>query len=341
MNCYRGVYVKSKNLAIRESLKNIVVNIDSYIDKDELRRIGSPIERRGVGVTLAAWLAEHYLFYGPAEWLIEIQSGRVTVNQRVVTDPAYQLALHDQLARVHALSEEPTVDTTFHLLYQSSDIAVVAKPPGLPMHEAGFYRRKTVHWLLPKFLGSDWHAVHRLDRETSGVLVCARGRSMREALAKQIERGDVEKTYLAVCQGTPVHEMWTEECPIVPARSPLEASYCAHGSDGQAAVTGFRVIDKNNTHALIEAVPRTGRTHQIRVHLAHAGLPIVGDKIYGPCKDVFAAYIKEGNTQAVQKLAGHPRHLLHAHRISFKNPQNGDTISVESPMTDDMQTYLN
>lgn len=327
-------------MAIHESFKNNSVNTDGYIESDELRRIGGPIEGGAVGTPLSVWLGERYLFYTPAEWLAEIQSARVTVNQRIMMDPMYRLALHDRLARVHALSEEPDVDTTFHLLYQSGDIAVVAKPPGLPMHEAGFYRRKTVHWLLPKFLGPDWHAVHRLDRETSGILVCARGRSMREALAKQLERRDVEKTYLAVCQGVPQHDAWIEERPIVPARSPLEASYCSDLGEGQVAVTAFQVLEKRRGYALIEATPRTGRTHQIRVHLAHVGLPLVGDKIYGPCKEVFAAYIKEGNTAAVQKLAGHPRHLLHAHRISFKHPLSGETISVECAMTEDMQSYF-
>ena len=316
------------------------MNTNSYIDIDELRRIGPPIEQTGVGVELAAWLGSRYLFYSPTEWLREIHEARVTVNQRVMTNPKYPLAFRDKLARIHALSEEPAVDTTFELLYREGDIAVVAKPAGLPMHEAGFYRRKTVHWLLPKFLGPDWHAVHRLDRETSGVLVCARGRRMREALAKQIEHGGVEKVYLAVCRGDPVRDAWVEERPIVPARSPLEASYCSDDANGQTAVTSFQVLQRKNSYALIEATPRTGRTHQIRVHLAHAGLPLVGDKIYGPNKDVFSAYIKDGNTNAVQALAGHARHLLHAHRVVFHHPFKDEIISVESPMTADMQAFL-
>lgn len=316
------------------------MNTVSYIDVDELRRIGPAVEQNGVGTALATWLGARYLFYSPEAWLREIHEARVTVNQRIVTDPQYKLALHDRLARVHALSEEPAVDTTFQLLYRDGDIAVVAKPAGLPMHEAGFFRRKTVHWLLPKFLGSDWHAVHRLDRETSGVLVCARGRSTREALAKQIEHGKVEKTYLALCRGQASRDTWTEKQPIVPARSPLEASYCTQDGSGQSAVTTFEVLKRHKSYVLIQAKPQTGRTHQIRVHLAHAGLPLVGDKIYGPNKDVFAAYIKDGNTKAVQELAGHTRHLLHAHRVVFKDPVTDELITVESPMTEDMQNVL-
>lgn len=312
------------------------MNSGNYIHGDELRRIGPPIGPDATGKSLGVWLREKYLFYSGPQWLEEIAAGRVTVNQCIVREPTYKLLLHDRLARVHALSEEPCVNTEFQLLFQEGDIAVVTKPAGLPMHEAGFYRRKTVRWLLPKFLGEDWLAVHRLDRETSGVLVCARGRQMREALAKQIEHGKVAKTYIAVCAGQPKNQVWTESAAILPARSPLERACCPSDGAGQHAETHFRVLAIHQQNTLVEAIPMTGRTHQIRVHLAHAGLPIVGDKMYGINPAVFQEYIKNGNTPEVQGLAGHKRHLLHAHRIVFQNPLNGAAISVESPLPDDM-----
>lgn len=314
----------------------------SCINNDELRRIGPPVAEIAVGRGLAAWLSDSYHFFSPEQWSAEIIEGRITVNQQIVTNPHRELALHDRIARIHPLSEEPEVDTALTLLYRDEDVAVIAKPAGLPMHEAGFFRRKTVRWLLPQFLGDDWHAVHRLDRETSGILVCARGRERREALAKLLQHGGVTKTYLAVCAGMPPADSWIDHTAILPARSPLEPNTCTTGDNprGQVAETHFRLLKLCGPHALIEAQPRTGRTHQIRVHLARVGLPIVGDKIYGPNKQVFASYIQYGNTDEVKQMAGHPRHLLHAHRIEFTDPVTAKLISVVCDMPEEMRSLL-
>lgn len=312
--------------------------LDSYIDIDELRRIGPPIAGSGVGARLGSWLAENYLFYSPSQWLQEIAEGRITVNETIVRSPDYPLVLNDRLGRIHPISEEPKVNTNIEVLFQRGDIAVVEKPAGLPMHEAAFFRRNTVHWLLPRLLGADWHAVHRLDRETSGVLLCARGRVLRKTLALQLEQGKVQKTYMAVCDGVPTRDEWIESSPIIPAQSPHDPALCTTHDDerGQKAVTNFKVRGKYNGRALIEANPLTGRTHQIRVHLAHAGLPIVGDKIYGRDPQVFAAYIRDGNTRSVQELAGHERHLLHAYGIIFVDPTTSEQYSVTCQVPTEM-----
>jgi 23S rRNA pseudouridine1911/1915/1917 synthase len=315
----------------------------TYIVLDELRRLGPPMGQKDVGLRLGNWLSENYLFCSQNEWLEEISKGRVTVNQFVACSPDYVLRLNDQLSRVHPLSEEPTVDTRIEILFQCSDVAVVSKPAGLPMHEAGFFRRNTVHWLLPRLLGPDWHAVHRLDRETSGVLLCARGRALRKTLAQQIEAGAVHKTYMALCDGVSELDEWTESSPIIGGASPHDPARCGDESHerAQTAVTRFKVHQRSANHSLIEANPVTGRTHQIRVHLAHVGLPIIGDKIYGRDPGVFADYIKNGNTQAVQERAGHARHLLHAYSISFVNPLTRERHLVVSPVPEEMSCVCN
>ncbi len=310
----------------------------SYIELDELRRLGPPIGRMGVGMRLVKWLSETYLFFSQTQWLEEISAGRVTVNQFVVCASDYLLKSNDQLARVHPISEEPVVDTRIEILFQRGDIAVVSKPAGLPMHEAAFFRRNTVHWLLPRLLGSDWHAVHRLDRETSGVLLCARGRGLRKTLARQIETGAVHKTYMALCDGVTEQDEWTESSPIIGGASAHDPARCGEVTHerAQSAVTKFKVHQRSANRSLIEANPITGRTHQIRVHLAHTGLPIIGDKIYGRDPAVFADYIKNGNTPEVQERAGYARHLLHAYSICFINPSTNKSQTVVSPLPNEM-----
>ena len=310
----------------------------SYIELDELRRLGPAIGRIGVGMRLGIWLSENYQFFSPSQWLEEISAGRITVNQFVVCSFDYVLKSNDQLARLHPISEEPVVDTRIEILFQQGDIAVVSKPAGLPMHEAAFFRRNTVHWLLPRLLGPDWYAVHRLDRETSGVLLCARGRDLRKTLAQQIETGAVHKTYMALCDGVSEQDEWTESSSIIGGASPHDPARCGDETHerAQAAVTKFKVHQRSANRSLIEANPITGRTHQIRVHLAHAGLPIIGDKIYGRDSGVFADYIKNGNTPEVQERAGYARHLLHAYSISFVDPGTSGTHQVISPLPTEM-----
>jgi 23S rRNA pseudouridine1911/1915/1917 synthase len=302
--------------------------------------IGPPIQKPDQEKSLLEWLSDRHRFNTPADWQALIESKKITINGITNRVAGSLLKQNDQVGRIHPLEEEPEVDTTLEVLWQDPDIAVVSKPSGLVMHESGYFRRKTVQWLLPKLLGADWLGVHRLDRETSGALICAKGRTLRSLVAKMFENGQIEKTYLAVSHGVPTKKSWVEKRPIIAASSPRVPARCVEAeeglvSDGEFAETHFELLRTNTSlddrRSLICAVPKTGRTHQIRVHLASAGLEVVGDKVNGLGVGSFEKYLQEGNTRNVQKLSGGQRHLLHAWKVRFTHPLTREVIEVTAP----------
>ncbi|MCX6117572.1 MAG: RluA family pseudouridine synthase [Proteobacteria bacterium] len=319
-------------------------NDTNTIPKEELRRIGPQISQPPNGATLIEWLSKNFSFFTKDQWQTQIDANFITINQQIVTDGKRLLALGDQIARIHPLNEEPNVNTNLEIIWLDGDFAAINKPAGLPMHESAYFRRKTVHWLIKGRLSPEWDAAHRLDRETSGIVLCGRTQEARKQLALLIENRKAKKTYLALCQGlfNLPSAIWIDKRSIIPAKGPTDKATCLLSQDdsdsfpaSQTAETHFQwtssLTDKLH---LIEAQPITGRTHQIRVHLANSGLPILGDKIYGPNEDTFKRYISEGNSIEVQKMAGAPNHCLHASKIEFLHPVANTNISITTPIPD-------
>lgn len=225
------------------------------------------------------------------------------------------------------------------VLYEDACVAVIDKPAGMATHPAAGKRSGTVvNALLARFpqlaaVGDPWRPgiVHRLDKETSGVLIVAKTVEALSALQGQFKARTVHKTYLALCVGWVQPESGVIRRPI--ARDPRHRQRMAVIAGGRAAATQFGVIetyaldDSQYRYTLLRAHPLTGRTHQIRVHLAALGFPIVGDATYGSRKDLLT-----------RRFA--PRHLLHAAAIEFVSPATGETVRVEAPLPADMHAAL-
>lgn len=303
---------------------------------EETRRLGLPIEDPAVGLRLDEYLAAKFPFFSRAAWQREIFSGVVLINGKTARKPALRLKLGDELRRMHPFDEEPDVDTNMKVLWCDGELAALIKPAGLPMHESGYYRRRTVAGVLPEVLGQNWTPVHRLDRETSGILLCARQPTIRARLTDMWTHKQIRKSYLAITNGLPQDDLWTVNLPIKSERYERtnRAEICDSGSE---AITIFRVLARGEGAALVEAKPLTGRTNQIRLHSAALGLPLIGDKVYGVDPKILELYRKEGNSDHVKALAGFPRHALHAWRLSFEHPITRQDIHLESPLTEDLR----
>ncbi|MBZ9749321.1 RluA family pseudouridine synthase [Deinococcus sp. HMF7604] len=181
---------------------------------------------------------------------------------------------------------------------------------------------------------------HRLDRETSGAQVLSRDREAAQRFFTLFKTHLVGKTYLAIVHGTPDWERQTLDAPLGDlglGGANRIAIRQAVVPDGRPAVTDFRVVERRAGHALIEAFPRSGRLHQIRAHLAHLGLPMVGDKIYGRDPSVFLEFMEVGQTPELTARLGLPRQALHAARIAF--PWGGTQFSAQVPLASDLQAY--
>jgi 23S rRNA pseudouridine1911/1915/1917 synthase len=228
-------------------------------------------------------------------------------------------------------------DIPLEILYQDEDVLVVNKPAGLVVHPGAGNPRGTMVNALLHFdarLAELPRAgiVHRLDKDTSGLMVVARTLRAHTSLVEQLSGREVHRQYLAVVQGTMVAGT-TINAPI--GRHPTDRVRMAVVKEGggRDAITHYRVREKFRAHTLVECRLETGRTHQIRVHMAHVRHQIVGDPLYGG-----AFRQPKASTEALAaRLHGFRRQALHAEKLTFKHPATGEPVACEAPMPADMQ----
>lgn len=260
-----------------------------------------------------------------------IKNGRVMVDGRA-QKPSFQLRGTEtievdpaELPPLRAFAEDIPID----ILYVDEDLIAVNKPAGLVVHAgAGQHSGTLVNALLHEFQtlssgGSEERPgiVHRLDKETSGVLVVARTDPAHRSLAEQFATRKVEKTYLALVQGRIAANEGTIQTPI--ARDPVRRTrMTTRTGAGRSASTTYRVLDRFDRFTYVEVKIGTGRTHQIRVHLASIGHPVAGDTLYGAAD------------------AGRNRFFLHAWRIRFTSPSRGELIQLEAPLPPELTDWL-
>jgi 23S rRNA pseudouridine1911/1915/1917 synthase len=238
---------------------------------------------------------------------------------------------------------EPDHPTEVPTLYEDEHLLVLDKPALLAVHPTARYFKGTVTSILRARYGDARPRItHRLDRETSGILVCARTRSAERSVKRQFEERRVHKEYLAIVRGVPAWDETVVDVPLRPAetgrlRVRMEV---APAGLGLAARTHVRVVERVQGAALVVASPETGRQHQIRVHLAAAGFPVVADKLYAHDEAHFLDYYEDGMTDALLAEYGLARQALHAHRLALTHPATGEPLLVESPLPEDLRTYL-
>jgi len=239
------------------------------------------------------------------------------------------------------------VSSELVVLWEDEDALAVDKPPLLPVHPSGRHHSDTlIQRVHARFRDSHLeHGVaprlcHRLDRETSGIVLVAKNPDAHRRLATQFEERRTEKEYLAVVWGSPEEEQGEVALPIGPSRTSEVRLKMAVAADGLPCRTTWRVLERLDGRALLACQIHTGRQHQIRVHLAALGMPIVGDKLYGPDEQYFcrqAEGILDEEDLADLEL---PRHALHNHRLVFTSSMTGERVEVTSPLAQDLEDYL-
>jgi 23S rRNA pseudouridine1911/1915/1917 synthase len=243
--------------------------------------------------------------------------------------------------------DEIAVPTDLPVLYEDDDLFAISKPSGVPVHPTARYHRNTVVKLLALARGGEHFTLaHRLDRETSGVLLLAKTRAADRGIKRQLEdRVSVDKRYIAIAWGAPDADDFRVDLPLeLDASSRLRVRMrIAPEGRGLAAATRFRVLGRarrgESSYTLLRCHLETGRQHQIRVHLAAVGCPVVGDKLYGPDPELFARGADQTLTESDRERLELDRHALHAEYIAFDHPITGARLAIEAPLPFDLADF--
>ena len=254
-------------------------------------------------------------------WQKYIKAGYVSVNNKVATTPKFEVDETDEIAL--NLPEKEQADVDLPILYEDDDVIVVNKPSGLLTHaKGGLSDEPTVAEIIrPKTsfaMDTDRPGiVHRLDRDTSGLLIIAKNPESAAHLQRQFAERTAKKTYVAITDGKPKLNAAKIDLPI--GRNPSAPSTFRIDPNGKPAQTTYHVLAENDAQSLVELKPATGRTHQLRVHLAHLNAPILGDRVYGKSSDC--------------------RMMLHAQKLEITLP-SGERRVFEAIVPDEFKKFF-
>ncbi len=320
------------------------------------------------GVRADHFLKDQYKRKSRNELQKAIDDGRITlVGKRLKASTLLQSG--DKIKVTSKKNtEEPLVDFNYKIAYEDEDLMVVDKPGNLPVHPAGRFIYHTLLTTL-KHDRKEWisvgntnpnddrnlYLIHRLDRETSGLIIIAKKKTMATELIEQFSNRETEKKYFAIANGIIEKDEFTVNADIGSAvgdivRLKMKAYDPGHGKDIdnplnphslQSAQTDFKVLARKNGMTLLDCTLKTGRQHQIRVHLSHIGHYVMGDKLYGPNQNLFLEYIVKGEfTEQMNEELGFERHALHSRSLKFFHPSKNEWMTIESELPDDMKNLL-
>jgi 23S rRNA pseudouridine1911/1915/1917 synthase len=298
------------------------------------------------GLRLDAWIAAHFeLSRTRVQKLLEADRIRVRPSDGEWRTPRKaDRAGEGWTVEVTVPAPEPVdivaQDLPLRIVYEDASLAVVDKPAGMVVHPAPGHRDGTlVNALLHHIrdlsgVGGRLRPgiVHRLDRDTSGLLVVAKNDKAHHALSAALKRRDVRRIYLAASWGHLAETPVTVDRPL--GRDPRDRKRMAVVEDGRRALTRVRVRERWRAAELLDVALRTGRTHQIRVHLASIGHPVVGDATYGAGREKGISGPARSWARAL--AARVPRQFLHATRLSFDHPETGRRMRFEAPLPEDL-----
>lgn len=346
-----GVFPRDRNLA--RSLSEVELEVragDFHLPSEELSiRLDAFLKLR------LAWrsrssiqklIADGFVLVAPAgpdfrpsvqEPALERRAARLLRNgAKVVVVIPPELRLPDKIA-------DPA---NLVVLYEDEDVLAVDKPAGQAVHPSGKHMTGTliqeVHARYSEGaeLPVPVRLCHRIDKETSGIVLLAKGARAHRQIRKQFERHTIEKEYLAIVRGSPREDSGCIDLPLGPALASEIRMKIAVRSDGAEAQTEWRVLERRARVSLLACRPRTGRQHQIRVHLAALGHPLVGDKLYGGDDELFLKSARrelEAEDLAALELE---RQALHNHRLAWNAPSGGDRREVVSELAADLRAFL-
>ena len=259
--------------------------------------------------------------------------------------PAVRVMAGDRLLlKRKKLDEASPDDIVLPVEHEDDDLLAVNKPGDLVVHPtASAYHRTLIRVIRSRRPGAFLELGHRLDKETSGLILLAKNAAADVFLKTAFAERRVKKSYLAIVAGAPQDDCFVVDAPMRLAPDSLTNVLMEIGGDGaQPAITEVQVLARSDRAALVEARPLTGRQHQIRLHLAHAGHPIIGDKLYLGGEELFVRAIRDQlGAEELTRAIGHGRHARHAHSATLIHPGHKRTVTLTAALAPDLRALAN
>ncbi|MGO9018402.1 MAG: RluA family pseudouridine synthase [Syntrophobacteraceae bacterium] len=277
------------------------------------------IKSRGNGLTVLAYLTRNHRHSSRVDWLGRLEAGQILIDERRIGPDAI-LKNGQLLLWRRPPWDEPDAPLFYSILHEDEDLLAVAKPCGLPTLPAGGFLEHTLLALVRKN-HPEANPLHRLGRGTSGVVLFARTARAGSSVCAAWRRKEVSKIYRGLATGCPAEDNFIIEAPIGPVPHPKIGTVNAACPDGKFAMSRVSVLERRGGVSLLEIRIETGRPHQIRIHLAFAGYPLVGDRLYAA----------GGTISDPETLPGDTGYLLHAERLCFSHPATGLPFEIQCP----------
>lgn len=302
------------------------------------RIIKTEIEQNTTPKRLDNYLAERFTYFSRSGWQKQIANGKVFLNGEIAKSSHKKIKGNDIITFYGKRKEEPGVDKNITILYEDEHLVAINKTGDLPVHAAGIYFNNTLSMLLDNMYKAKLYLVHRLDRETSGVILAARSKNAAQKLQESLRTA--QKVYNAIIYGN-CPDNFSVDTPLGPAqKSIIRKKRSAYTGAPEKAITEFKKILHFDKYSLVQAIPQTGRLHQIRAHLEYAGYPIVGDKIYGIDENFYLRFIETGMTNDLLKDIVLPRCALHALKLCFFHPFKQKELTITAPLPLELTNFI-
>ncbi|MFA5139435.1 MAG: RluA family pseudouridine synthase [Elusimicrobiota bacterium] len=313
----------------------------TVLHKKGLVEVHFPVSdlKDGAGLRADAFLAKRLKRYSRSEVQRLMAAGRVRLKRGEGSPgpvkASQRLALSDTVIVAYTRTEEPPcAHERLAVLHEDDDLLAVDKPARVLSHPTDRVVRNAATSILARqFPGFKLHLAHRLDRETSGVLLLAKNKEAARRLTESFTRGKVRKEYLAVVRGEVAFERTVVDKPMEHDGGEIKVRQGLGGD--RAARTEFERVAVAHGLSLVRALPRTGRLHQIRVHLASLGHPVLGDKLYQGEGEYYMKAVRRELDEEDLLALGASRQMLHAARLGFPHPSTGAWTEVEAPLPED------
>lgn len=303
------------------------------------KKYRSIVPNNWAGKSILDYLSGRFTYRSIESWENEIHSQRILI-QELPTHKDFLLKGGESITYLPIPIPEPEVRRDLKILYEDEWYVAMDKPPFLPVHPSGPFQANTALKISESIMNTKLYLCHRIDRETSGVLLFAKNTKSLSKLQNLFSNEGIYKKYHVAVFGNFPDELNLRGSLEMQLGSKIRKKYYFSENEEGKVETHFRKVFHKSELSFLEALPKSGKTHQIRATLCSIGFPVVGDKMYGKSDDFYLEFLETGNTKELAEKAGFHRQILHASELGFRHPETNGDIMIKSSIPKDIKDFL-